>query len=46
MPDVQQNLAAQGAQVAVQGPDGFSKFLADEVRKWAAVAKRANIRIE
>lgn len=46
MPDVQQNLAAQGAQVAVQGPDGFSKFLAEEVRKWGAVAKRANIRIE
>ena len=46
MPDVQENLAAQGALVVAQGPDGFAKFVADEVRKWGAVARRANIRIE
>ena len=46
MPDVQENLAAQGALVVAQGPDGFAKFVGDEVRKWAAVAKRANIKIE
>jgi len=46
MPDVQEKLVAQGAMVVAQGPDEFSKFLAEEIRKWNAVAKRANIRVD
>ena len=46
LPDVQENLAAQGAQIAVQGPQDFAKFLGEEIRKWGAVARRANIRVD
>ena len=46
MPDVQEKLAAQGAQVVAQGPAEFAAFLNEEVRKWGAVARKAQIRIE
>ncbi|HYF16508.1 MAG TPA: tripartite tricarboxylate transporter substrate binding protein [Ramlibacter sp.] len=46
MPDVQEKLAAQGAQIDVRGPEAFARFVADEIRKWDGVAKKANIRIE
>jgi tripartite-type tricarboxylate transporter receptor subunit TctC len=46
MPDVQEKLAAQGAQVVAQGPAEFATFLNEEVRKWGAVARKAQIKIE
>ena len=45
-PDVAEKLAAQGANVVAQGPAEFTAFLAEEIRKWDRVAKKANIRIE
>lgn len=45
-PDVQEKLAAQGATVVAAGPSEFAQFLADEIRKWDHVAKKANIRVE
>lgn len=46
LPDVQEQLSAQGAIINAQGPKEFAAFLADEIRKWDGVAKKANIRIE
>lgn len=46
MPDVQKQLAGLGAIIVVQGPQEFATFLAEEIRKWDGVAKKANIRIE
>jgi len=46
MPDVQQNLTAQGAEIVAQGPEEFRRFLEEEIRKWDGVARRAGIRIE
>ncbi len=45
-PDVQEKLAAQGAQIVSQGPVQFAAFLKSEIDKWAAVARKANIRID
>jgi len=45
-PDVQEKLAAQGATVVATGPAEFTQFLAEEIRKWDRVAKKANIRVE
>ena len=46
LPDVQERMAGLGASVVAQGPAEFTAFLADEIRKWEGVAKRANIRLE
>jgi len=46
MPDIQQKLAALGTTVVATGPTEFTIFLRDEIRKWDAVAKKANIKIE
>jgi len=45
-PDVQEKLAGLGAIVVAKGPNDFAVFLAEEIRKWDGVAKKANIRIE
>ena len=45
-PDVAEKLAAQGATIVSEGPAEFSRFLADEIRKWDRVAKKAAIRVE
>jgi tripartite-type tricarboxylate transporter receptor subunit TctC len=45
-PDVAEKLAAQGATVVGEGPSDFARFLAEEIRKWDRVAKKANIRVE
>ena len=46
LPEVQERLAGLGASVLAQGPAEFAAFLADEIRKWDGVAKRAGIRLE
>jgi tripartite-type tricarboxylate transporter receptor subunit TctC len=40
---VHDSLAKAGAQPAPGSPQDFGKFIADETRKWAAIAKTAGI---
>ena len=46
LPDVKQRLAADGAEAAGGTPAEFSVFIKDEIKKWAEVARAANIRPE
>ena len=46
LPDIQERLSGLGATVSGAGPVEFLTFLQAEIRKWDAVAKRANIRLE
>ena len=46
LPDIQERLSGLGATVSGAGPVEFLTFLQVEIRKWDAVAKRANIRLE
>ncbi len=39
-------LVAQGATLVLGSPEEFGAFVADEVRRWASVGKRAAIRLE
>jgi tripartite-type tricarboxylate transporter receptor subunit TctC len=44
--EVADNLAAQGADVAITTPEEFGKFLDAEHKRWSAAVKAANIKIE
>jgi tripartite-type tricarboxylate transporter receptor subunit TctC len=44
MPEVANNLIAQGWDIAVSPPDQFSKVLQSELDRWSAVVKRAGIK--
>src|ERR1043165_8773036 len=44
MPEVANNLVAQGWDIAVSPPDQFSKVLQSELDRWSAVVKRAGIK--
>jgi len=44
MPDVANNLVAQGWDIAVSPPDQFAKVLQSEMDRWSAVVKRAGIK--
>ena len=46
MPDIQKQLADQGAIIVAQGPKEFAAFLAEEIRKWDGVAQKARIKID
>ncbi len=46
LPDIQERLSGLGATVSGAGPAEFASFLQAEIRKWDAVAKRANIKLE
>jgi tripartite-type tricarboxylate transporter receptor subunit TctC len=46
MPDVREQLAAQGAEAGGNTPEQFKKFTADEISKWARVIKASGARIE
>lgn len=46
MPDVRDRLAGLGADVVANSPEDFSKFVQAEIRKWGAVTKAANIKVE
>jgi tripartite-type tricarboxylate transporter receptor subunit TctC len=46
MKDVADNLAAQGADVAITTPEEFGKFLDAEHARWSTAVKAANIKIE
>jgi tripartite-type tricarboxylate transporter receptor subunit TctC len=46
-PDVKQRLAAAGLEPAPSAtPQAFGKFVSDDVKRWADVIKRANIKFE
>jgi len=44
MPEVANNLIAQGWDIAVSPPDQFAKVLQSEMDRWSAVVKRAGIK--
>jgi tripartite-type tricarboxylate transporter receptor subunit TctC len=44
--DTRARLDALGADIKVGSPAEFGKLLADELAKWTAVAKAANIKVE
>jgi tripartite-type tricarboxylate transporter receptor subunit TctC len=44
MPEVTNNLIAQGWDIAVSPPDQFSKVLQSEMDRWSAVVKSAGIK--
>jgi tripartite-type tricarboxylate transporter receptor subunit TctC len=45
-PETRARLDALGAEIKIGTPAEFGKMLADELAKWTAVAKAANIRVE
>jgi tripartite-type tricarboxylate transporter receptor subunit TctC len=45
-PDVRDKLAQQGAIVVGDTPEQFASYIRDEIKKWGAVVKSANIKVE
>jgi len=45
-PEIEERARSQGFRVDARGPDRFAPFLAEEVARWAAVIKAANITVE
>jgi tripartite-type tricarboxylate transporter receptor subunit TctC len=45
-PEIEERARAQGFRVDARGPDRFTPFLAEEVARWGAVIKAANITAE
>jgi tripartite-type tricarboxylate transporter receptor subunit TctC len=45
-PAIQQKIVERGAVPDPRGPQEWSKFVNDELVKWAEVAKRANVKAE
>lgn len=45
-PDVRERFLKDGADVVVNTPDEYRRFLADDLRKWARVIKESNIRLD
>jgi tripartite-type tricarboxylate transporter receptor subunit TctC len=45
-PDIKEKLAALGVEPDGRSPEAFAKFLADDIAKWTAVAKAANIKAD
>jgi tripartite-type tricarboxylate transporter receptor subunit TctC len=45
-PDVKDRLAAQGFTAESQKPDVFAAYMKNEVQKWGAIVKSANVKIE
>ena len=46
MPDMQQYMASQGAEVALMGPEEFGAYIKADIAKWAKVVKAAGIKGE
>lgn len=46
LPEVREQLAAQGAEPVGSSPEEFGKFLRAESAKWAGVIKHANVKAE
>jgi tripartite-type tricarboxylate transporter receptor subunit TctC len=45
-PAVAANAVKQGIAVNVQAPDTFKVYLAAELKKWAAVVKQAQVKVD
>jgi tripartite-type tricarboxylate transporter receptor subunit TctC len=45
-PDVKDRLAAQGFTAESQKPDVFAAYMKNEVQKWGAIVKNANVKVE
>ena len=45
-PDVREKLAAQGAEPSALTPEEFSRFLAEDTRRWTGIIRASGIRIE
>lgn len=45
-PDMQKEIEAQGIVPDSQGPRQWTRFVDDEVRKWAQVARQANVKMD
>jgi tripartite-type tricarboxylate transporter receptor subunit TctC len=45
-PDVKDRLAAQGFTAESQKPDVFAAYMKNEVQKWGAIVKTANVKVE
>lgn len=45
-PAVRERLVGMGIEVGWEGPEQVTKNIADDVRRWGEVAKRANMRLE
>ena len=46
MPDVREKLATLGVDPSGMQPAEFARFLANEIERWTAVAKAANIKAD
>src|SRR5690348_13953861 len=46
MPDMQQYMASQGAEVALMGPDEFRAYIKADTEKWGKVVREAGIKGE
>lgn len=46
MPDVQQRFSGEGGETVGNTPAQFTAFIADELRKWARIAKEAGVRVD
>jgi tripartite-type tricarboxylate transporter receptor subunit TctC len=46
LPDVRTTMANQGEEARVNKPEEFDRFVRDEIDKYKALVKRANIRVE
>jgi len=45
-PDVREKLAAQGAEPSTLTPEEFSRFLAEDTRRWAEIIRASGIKVE
>ena len=45
-PDIQSRLRAEGMEPASTTPDEFSRFIGEEIAKWAKVVKAGNIKVD
>ncbi|MEJ8825957.1 tripartite tricarboxylate transporter substrate-binding protein [Variovorax humicola] len=45
-PDMQARLIERGFQPAIKGPEAFSKYIGEEVRKWDRIVKQSGATAE
>jgi len=45
-PEMQKQVAAQGAEIVKKSPDEFGAFISAEIDKWARVIQAGNIKAE
>jgi tripartite-type tricarboxylate transporter receptor subunit TctC len=45
-PEMAKRLSAEAAEPIIDTPAAFGKLIANDIAKWARIAKQANIRVE